>query len=595
MILADWGSQAPASGVTYAPAAPSDSVTTSEAQTQIGTTDTAWYQSVSYGQFAGWKAQATGWFAIATPPLDSDGCGNAFRATIQSEANGAAQAAGYNPSGYDVVMYYFSNVPCGWAGWTIGSNIWINGAMGTTGVTVHELGHTLGLGHAHSYPCYDNSVTLAASAFGDPNAPCPAANQLPEEYGDPYDVMGQAYNGGPASAGSFTAMQSDYLGWMGSRETTATGPSRYTIAPLEEQSAALHAVKVVDGSETFWVEYRQAIGVDAWLSGYPQATAGVRILLQGPDDEGFAAPGSYLLDTTPDTTGNFYDAALPIGATFRDPLGTLAITLVSADASGATISIQGKRATTVAVSCSPNAVAPGDVSNCTAAVADDSPGTQSAPTGTVTAATSGAGTFPSGASCILSATSTSAATCSMTYSSLTPGADMITASYDGDGTHATSVGYTTVGVAVPASTRGCRIEGEGAITAGNGDRARFGLTADAHGPREHPWLDGALSYRDRGPAQPIKVSVNRLDAITCSSDRRDASIFAHATLSRNETVFMRVDVTAGEERGSGASYRIRLSNGYDSEHQPLTNGEIQIETHDRQRRSPERSSRTQTS
>ena len=422
VILADWGSQAPASGVTYAPAAPSDSVTTSEAQTQIGTTDTAWYQSVSYGQFAGWKAQATGWFAIATPPLDSDGCGNAFRATIQSEANGAAQAAGYNPSGYDVVMYYFSNVPCGWAGWTIGSNIWINGAMGTTGVTVHELGHTLGLGHAHSYPCYDNSVTLAASAFGDPNAPCPAANQLPEEYGDPYDVMGQAYNGGPASAGSFTAMQSDYLGWMGSRETTATGPSRYTIAPLEEQSAALHAVKVVDGSETFWVEYRQAIGVDAWLSGYPQATAGVRILLQGPDDEGFAAPGSYLLDTTPDTTGNFYDAALPIGATFRDPLGTLAITLVSADASGATISIQGKRATTVAVSCSPNAVAPGDVSNCTAAVADDSPGTQSAPTGTVTAATSGAGTFPSGASCILSATSTSAATCSMTYSSLTPGA-----------------------------------------------------------------------------------------------------------------------------------------------------------------------------
>jgi hypothetical protein len=60
-------------------------------------------------------------------------------------------------------------------------------------------------------------------------------------------------------------------------------------------------------------------------------------------------------------------------------------------------------------------------------------------------------------------------------------------------------------------------------------------------------------------------------------------------------VFVRVDVTAGEERGSGASYRIRLSNGYDSEQQPLTNGEIQMETQDRQLRSPERSWRTHTS
>ena len=594
MILADWGSHAPSAGVTYAPAAPPDSVTPAQAQTQVGTTDTNWYRSVSYGQFAGWKAQATDWLSIATPPLDSDGCVNAFRATIQSEANTAAEAAGYNPSGYDVVMYYFSNVPCGWAGWTIGSNIWINGAMGTTGVTVHELGHTLGLGHAHSYPCYGNSVTLAASAFGDPNAPCPAANQLPEEYGDPYDVMGQAYNGGPASAGSFTAMQSDYLGWMGSREATATGPSRYTIAPLEEQSTALHAVKVMDGSAILWVEYRQAIGVDAWLSAYPQATAGVRILLQGPDDEGFAAPGSYLLDMTPDTTGNFDDAALPVGATFVDSLGSLAITLISANASGATISIEETRATTVTMSCSPNAVAPGDVSNCTATVADGSPGTQSAPTGTVTAATTGAGTFPSGASCLLSATSTSAASCTMTYSSLTPGLDTITASYGGDGTHATSIGYTTVGVAVPASTPRCGIEGEGSITAGNSDRARFRLAAEGHGPRDHLSLDGVLSYRDRGPAQPIKVSVNRLDAIACSSDRRDASVFARATLSRTQPVFIRVDVTAGEERRSGASYRVRLSNGYDSGHQPLTNGEIRIEAHDRQRRSPERSSRTRT-
>jgi hypothetical protein len=317
--------------VTWAPAAPQDNVTTAQAERQVGTTDTEWYRSVSYGQFAGWDAQAIGWFKVTTPPLDSGACVNAFRATVQGEANKAAEEAGYNPSSYDAVMYYFSGVPCGWGGWENGANpahIWINGTMGTTGSTVHELGHTLGLGHGHSYPCNGDTVSLASSAS------CSV-----EEYGDPYDVMGQAFNGGPGSAGSFTAMQRDSLGWMEGRETTSTSAGSYTIAPLEQQSPALQAVKVVDGSETFWVEYRQPIGVDAWLSNYPQATSGVRILLEAPDDAGFPAPGSYLLDMTPDGTGNFYDAALPVGSTFCDPLGNDAIKLDSANASGATISI----------------------------------------------------------------------------------------------------------------------------------------------------------------------------------------------------------------------------------------------------------------
>jgi hypothetical protein len=300
------------------PAAPPDAVTPATAAGQVGGTDVGWYQATSYGQFPGWNAAAIGSYLIAPPP--NDGCGNVFRANIQAGGNQAALANGFDPANYSVVMYYFSPVPCGWGGWTVGSNIWINGSM-ITATTVHELGHTLLLGHGHSQTCVNGSGQQVALS----------GNCQSSEYGDVYNVMGCC---GP---GSFTAMQKFDLGWMsGRKQDVPASGGTYTLQPLEATAPGLQTLRVVDGNETFWLEYRQPIGVDNWLS--PSSTQGVLIHRQLP--EGLTQYGSNLLDMTPGSPAGFSDAGLPAGASWVDPLGTMMVTVNSVSAAGAQITVK---------------------------------------------------------------------------------------------------------------------------------------------------------------------------------------------------------------------------------------------------------------
>jgi len=313
IIMVDWTGN----GVT--PPAPQDSATAATAVSQVANTDTAWYLNASYGQFGGWTAAATGWYAIATPPLDSGSCVNAFRATIQGEANQAAQSAGYQLQSYSVIMYYFPWIPCGWAGWTINNLVWIDGSMNTP-TTVHELGHTLGLGHGHSLVCVDSNghaVALSGSCQTD-------------EYGDPYDVMGS----GPFD---FTAIQKYDLGWMSNRELDVSTPGgTYNIAPLETAGAtSVQALRLVDGSETLWLEFRQPNGIDGSLP----MVAATGVLVHRQLADAYTALGSNLLDMTPGSTGGSVDAALPVGSTWTNPLGTDTITIKAANAAGARVTI----------------------------------------------------------------------------------------------------------------------------------------------------------------------------------------------------------------------------------------------------------------
>ena len=99
------------------------------------------------------------------------------------------------------------------------------------------------------------------------------------------------------------------------------------------------------------------------------------------------------------------------------------------------------RSTVTTVSCSPVSVFVEVQTICIATVADTSAGTASTPAGTVTFATSGAGSFPGSGSCTLSAGS-----CHLGYTPTTAGSGIhtITASYGGDTAHASSVGKESV-------------------------------------------------------------------------------------------------------------------------------------------------------
>ncbi|MGH3994646.1 MAG: hypothetical protein ACRDSN_19565, partial [Pseudonocardiaceae bacterium] len=64
-------------------------------------------------------------------------------------------------------------------------------------------------------------------------------------------------------------------------------------------------------------------------------------------------------------------------------------------------------------------------------------------------------------------------------------------------------------------------------------------------------------------------------AATCSADRRQGTVFATARVN-NQTVTLRVDQGDNGSGGQTDTFRIRLSNGYDSGQHTLTFGNITI-------------------
>jgi len=154
-----------------------------------------------------------------------------------------------------------------------------------------------------------------------------------------------------------------------------------------------------------------------------------------------------------------------------------------------------------------------------------------------------------------------------------PGADVITAyaDTDNDGVQdADEPGDTAEKTWVlPASTEGCKVTYGGHITAANGDPASFGGNAKA--PDK-----GQQQYTDHGPATPMNVHSISVTAVTCSADGTQASIFGQATIDGSGTFDYRIDLKDLDEPGTSDTYRIRLSNGYDSGEQVLDGGNVQI-------------------
>jgi probable HAF family extracellular repeat protein len=246
------------------------------------------------------------------------------------------------------------------------------------------------------------------------------------------------------------------------------------------------------------------------------------------------------------------------------------------------------RSTSTAVSCSSSQFAPGDATTCMATVSDTDTGTSTTPAGTASFSSSGPGSF-GGNPCTLSLSSPRVASCQVTFTSLSLEAKTITASYGGDATHEQGAASTSVTVALPTSTNGCQIQGEGLIIAANADRASFALDVRAPSNSRHDGDRGwrVVSYRDFGPVRPFQLLSRDLQALTCAPGRPSSgSMFGTGKVDRSSTVFFRIDVIARpntdnhhSSRRHESSYRIRLSNGYDSGLGPLHAGQIKISIH----------------
>ncbi len=266
-----------------------------------------------------------GWYTL---PLNASSCPD--NNTIATDANAAATAAGINLSNYTHYMYAFPFLSnCyGWLGLaTVGGNpaeVWINGQP-TLKIVTHEMGHNFGLYHSHSLSC-GSTRTLCS----DPTI---------SEYGDVIDTMGNP------SYGHFSAFQKERLGWLnyGSSPpiTLVQSSGSYTIGPYENQDTTPKALKILkstdpnSGAKTwYYVQSRQAVGFDSFLSNDPNVLNGVLVHI-GTDNDGNS---NDLLNMAP-SLNNFYYSALDAGQTFIDPDAGVTMQTLSADTTGATVSV----------------------------------------------------------------------------------------------------------------------------------------------------------------------------------------------------------------------------------------------------------------
>jgi VCBS repeat-containing protein len=277
----------------------------------------------SYGQT--WlTGDVFGWYTIA---MDSTECASG----IDTLANQAATNAGVNLSAYDRFIYLYPKNACGYTGkaqlGAFPSKAWINGSFRLR-TFAHELGHNLGLRHAHFKECGD--VTLSDS--------CTSI-----EYGDTVDAMGY-----PNAVGHFNAFAKVRLGWLGHGAsppiTDAGSTGTYTIAPSETQDADVKAVRILHSTNpdtgrktSYYLEYRQFLGFDTLIaSSSPADTGNVfngAIVHLGTESSGNS---SFLLDMTPGSYASVdaRDAALEVGQSYTDSSTGVTITPLTAGPAG---------------------------------------------------------------------------------------------------------------------------------------------------------------------------------------------------------------------------------------------------------------------
>lgn len=254
-----------------------------------------------------------GWYT-----LDVNGATSCSTSSWATKAKAAAAADGFSASGYQHIIYVFpTQASCdGWAGLgeLPGNESWLNGYISPR-VSVHELGHNMGLHHASSLAC--------TSPGGTPVSLSDTCE--PDEYGDPYDVMG-------LNLRRNNAWHLQQIGFLpGPNVQTATTSGTYTItsasATAGDGTKLLRIPRAGTSPQEYYdLELRTGGGVFDSYSATDPVVQGVSIRVDPNPTE---ITQSLLLDANPQTA-TLGDAPFAEGNVFTADGVTIAVSGVSA-------------------------------------------------------------------------------------------------------------------------------------------------------------------------------------------------------------------------------------------------------------------------
>lgn len=193
--------------------------------------------------------------AVAGPLRLPRGVFDSCDATVLRNAAPAGTFAGY-----DRIVFVAPRVgACNFAGEANPSEVLLNGRL-FMALAAHELGHTLGLGHASRWDCLGRTCTV-------------------DEYGSEFSLMGHG-------SGDLNAYEKGALGWL-TGTLIPDGRTRYELGSIEGPTTLPQALVVTTAASEFWFETRGR-PTPSFVGGSEQP-AGVAVVA-GPVAEGELSP-----------------------------------------------------------------------------------------------------------------------------------------------------------------------------------------------------------------------------------------------------------------------------------------------------------------